>query len=76
MHVYDKWDLAVRWGDGGEEGRGKLPSGQSAGWVTQFMQETGVQQLPRTPEQLGFAQSSLEFWTTMGIGPLLGGALD
>ncbi|KAF8517741.1 hypothetical protein BU17DRAFT_49473 [Hysterangium stoloniferum] len=62
--VYDVWELASAWGDGGDATRGKDP------WVRELMQENGVRALPRDIESLGRALDSREFWTTFGLTPL------
>ncbi|KAL7007120.1 hypothetical protein EMMF5_003346 [Cystobasidiomycetes sp. EMM_F5] len=76
LRVYDWWDLASKWGEGGEEGRGKPATGPQSRWVTELMQENGVQALPRTPHQLRHALTSSEFWQSIGISPTMGGMLD
>lgn len=76
LRVYDWWELASKWGDSGEEGRGKPMTGPQAQWVTELMRETGTKSLPRSPEQLGKGLCSLEFWETIGISPIMGGQLD
>lgn len=82
--VYDWWDIASAWGDveskwksgvgnrteeAGENGtsRGKGPQLK---WVRELMQEEGVRALPRTPEQLGRALDSREFWNTFELEPI------
>ncbi|KAJ3332034.1 hypothetical protein HDU76_001492 [Blyttiomyces sp. JEL0837] len=41
-----------------------------ARWVRELMTEKNVRGLPRTPQQLGRALDSREFWETFGIEPL------
>jgi len=76
LRVYDWWDLASKWGDGGEEGRGKPAQGPQLRWVIELMGEHGIKALPRTPEQLGRAMTSLDFWKAIDIPPTMGGVLD
>lgn len=75
QRVYDWWDLASKWGIAGEEGRGKPMTGPQAQWVTELMLEHGIKVLPRSPEQLGRAMTSLDFWETVKISPIMGGQL-
>jgi hypothetical protein len=76
QRVYDWYDLASKWGTAGEEGRGKPMEGPQAQWVTELMQEQNIKSLPRSAEQLGRALTSVDFWQTMRISPIMGGQLD
>jgi len=78
--VYDWWDLAATWGtefstqkgevqpEGEEVKRGKGPQAQ---WVRELMREEGVRALPRTPDQLGRALDSRDFWDTFKLEPVI-----
>ncbi|KZT35766.1 hypothetical protein SISSUDRAFT_990071 [Sistotremastrum suecicum HHB10207 ss-3] len=67
--VYDWWDLASAWGTGGADGKDKPLRGPQPGWVRELMDEEGIGALPRTPEQLGNALDSREFWNTFNLSP-------
>ena len=58
--VYDWWDLAGAWGAEGAQPR----------WVRELMDEAGVRALPRSPELLGRAMESTEFWRTFELEPV------
>ncbi|KAI1797067.1 hypothetical protein LXA43DRAFT_985818 [Ganoderma leucocontextum] len=60
--VYDWWDLASAWGEEGQQGK----------WVRELMNEGGVRALPRTPEYIGRAMDSREFWDTFELEPVKG----
>ncbi|KAH9847250.1 hypothetical protein C2E23DRAFT_742258 [Lenzites betulinus] len=60
--VYDWWDLASAWGE----------EGKQAHWVQELMREEGLRGLPRTPELIGRAMDSREFWETFGLEPVKG----
>ncbi|KAH9885793.1 hypothetical protein C8Q73DRAFT_749120 [Cubamyces lactineus] len=64
LRVYDWWDLAAAWGEEGKQAR----------WVRELMQEEGLRALPRSPEVIGRAMDSREFWTTFGLEPVKGRA--
>ncbi|KAK7033660.1 hypothetical protein VNI00_012660 [Paramarasmius palmivorus] len=67
LRIYDWWELASGWGlnsSSEEEERGPQP-----GWVRELMREEGVRALPRTPQQLGRALDSREFWEVFGLSP-------
>jgi len=70
QRMYDWWDLASAWGSGGESSRGSDPMGPQAEWVRELMDEEGVRALPRSPEQIGRALDSREFWKTFGLSPV------
>lgn len=76
LRVYDWWDLASRFGDGGVEGVGKPASGPQPQWVAELMMEENVEGLPRTAEELGRAMSSTDFWQAVSTCPVMGGQLD
>ena len=61
-HVYDWWDWAFSWGEEGKQPR----------WVRELMNETGVRALPRSPEVIGRAMDSREFWNTFELEPVKG----
>ncbi|KZS92775.1 hypothetical protein SISNIDRAFT_412105 [Sistotremastrum niveocremeum HHB9708] len=67
--IYDWWDLASAWGDGGLASQDPVPSGPHPGWVRELMDEDGIKALPRSPEILGRALDSREFWSTFGLSP-------
>ncbi|KAF8582993.1 hypothetical protein K439DRAFT_1653593 [Ramaria rubella] len=67
--VYDWWDLASAWGDGGEGSRDKIPTGLQPQWVRELMEEENIRALPRSPEQLGRALDSREFWSKFRLSP-------
>ncbi|KAI0819267.1 hypothetical protein BC628DRAFT_1333340 [Trametes gibbosa] len=60
--VYDWWDLASAWGE-----EGKQPH-----WVQELIREAGIRGLPRTPEIIGRAMDSREFWETFELEPVKG----
>ncbi|KAI9000469.1 hypothetical protein BD414DRAFT_405962 [Trametes punicea] len=62
LRVYDWWDLASAWGEEGKQGR----------WVRELLQEQGIRALPRTPETIGRAMDSKEFWETFELEPTRG----
>ena len=80
--VYDWWDLASAWGteyskiagavsqvtDGDKSDR----KGPHPRWVRELMKEHNIRGLPRTPEQLGRALDSREFWDTFKLEPVVG----
>lgn len=61
LHMYDWWELAVRYG--GEE---------YAEWVGELMTEGAVRALPRDAEKLGRVLDSRAFWKEVGIWPVMG----
>lgn len=67
--IYDWWDLASAWGDGGASNKDSLPTGPHPTWVRELMQETGVRGLPRPPAEMDRALDSREFWSTFGLSP-------
>ncbi|PWN31673.1 uncharacterized protein FA14DRAFT_162608 [Meira miltonrushii] len=75
--VYDLWDLISQWGNAGEDGRDHIPQGLQPIWVQELINEsrkskkesTRIRALPRTPEQLGYALDSSDFWSTFGLFP-------
>lgn len=77
--VYDLWDLISQWGNAGDAGRNHIPQGTQPRWVQELMAESRqkkagkpyapIRGLPRTPEQLGLAMDSSDFWTTFEMCP-------
>lgn len=83
---YDWWDLASAWGNGGAASKEiKGPQAQvnyllyvdvfgsfliMEKWVGELMDENGIRALPRSPETLGRALDSREFWYTFGLQPI------
>lgn len=68
LRVYDWWDLACAWGDGGvtvTERTGKQPE-----WVLELMLERGVRSLPRSAELMGRGLDSTEFWRHFELRPV------
>lgn len=77
LRVYDWYDLASKFGDAGiEGGSGKPATGPQTQWVVELMDEQGLKSLPRTPEQLGRAMTSVDFWQAVGMWPVMGGQLE
>ena len=76
LRVYDWYDLASKFGDAGVDGVGKPSSGPQAQWVVEPMVEQGIKSLPRTPEQLGRAMTSTDFWQAVKTYPVMGGQLE
>ncbi|CDO71810.1 hypothetical protein BN946_scf184939.g34 [Trametes cinnabarina] len=62
LRVYDWWDLASAWGEEGKQPR----------WVREMMEEGDIKALPRSPETIGRAMESREFWTTFELEPVKG----
>ncbi|KAI0671343.1 hypothetical protein C8Q78DRAFT_1069058 [Trametes maxima] len=62
LRVYDWWDLASAWGEEGKQAR----------WVKELVREEGIRALPRTPEVIGRAMDSREFWETFDLEPVRG----
>ncbi|KAI0635535.1 hypothetical protein C8Q77DRAFT_1097958 [Trametes polyzona] len=60
--VYDWWDLASAWGEQGKQPR----------WVRELLREEGIRGLPRSPELIGRAMDSREFWETFDLEPTKG----
>lgn len=68
--VYDWWALLAEWGSQGADQSDEDAMGESLQWVRELMEETGVRALPRSPEQLGRAYDSREFWNTFDLSPV------
>lgn len=68
LRVYDWWDLAAAWA-GSDPSSAAANAGQ---WVLKLMEEQDVRALPRTPETIGRAMDSREFWRTFGLLPVVG----
>ena len=59
--VYCWFDLVYDWG-----------TAEHKQWVQEYMDEQGLQGLPRTPKALGRALSSRDFWKTFDLAPKCG----
>ncbi|ORY60402.1 hypothetical protein BCR35DRAFT_347006 [Leucosporidium creatinivorum] len=68
LRVYDWWDLASAWA-ASDPSSVAAEAGQ---WVLELMEEHGVRALPRSPEEIGRAMDSREFWRTFGLLPAVG----
>lgn len=68
LRVYDWWDLACAWGDGGITSAGRV--GRQPEWVLELMLQKGVRSLPRSAELLGRGLDSTEFWRYFGLMPV------
>lgn len=68
LRVYDWWDLASVWGDGGN-GDPVRRTGKQPDWVRELMVETGVRSLPRSAEMLGRVMDSMDFWVRFKMMP-------
>lgn len=51
---------------------GKPLLGEQAAWVLECMEEQNIRALPRTPEELGRAIDSRDFWNDFGLMPIKG----
>ncbi|KAM0748691.1 hypothetical protein T439DRAFT_327962 [Meredithblackwellia eburnea MCA 4105] len=76
LRVYDWWDLILSWGlpptPSSPLTSDETPLGPHPQWVLQLLQENDVRALPRSPEQLGRALDSRDFWTEFGLSPVRG----
>ena len=80
--VYDWWDLASAWGNAESRSKGSTTvdestqtpkygdKGPQPRWVIELMVEEGLRALPRSPEMLGRALDSREFWSTFELEPI------
>lgn len=68
MRVYDWWDMACAWGDGGVTATER--TGEQPEWVLELMLERGVRCLPRSAELMGRGLDSTEFWRHFGLMPV------
>lgn len=68
LRVYDWWDLACAWGDGGVTVTER--TGQQPKWVLELMLERGVRSLPRSAELMGRGLDSTEFWRHFDLVPV------
>jgi len=78
--IYDWWDLASAWTSEcrstGEESpkygfsEASTIHGPHAAWVRELMAEENIRALPRSPDVLGRALDSREFWTIFGLSPV------
>jgi hypothetical protein len=77
MRVYDWWDLVSAWSPP-TSSTFSSPSATSehtpspALWVQTLMRKHSVRSLPRTPQELGRALDSREFWERFGLMPVKG----
>jgi len=71
LRIYDWWDLASAWDEGGllAVPKVEMTKGKQAEWVQELMVEKGIKSLPRPPEQLKRGLNSLHFWKNFGIMP-------
>ena len=69
LRVYDWWDLASAWA---HESTADCACADAATWVRELMDEHGVRALPRSPEQIGRAMDSREFWKDFDLVPVKG----
>lgn len=87
LRVYDWWDIISAWGLAPTKASSSLLSfasfyspGESGGdllgpqpaWVLELMEEQSVRALPRTPETLGRALDSRDFWKDFKLMPIKG----
>lgn len=69
LRVYDWWDLASAWAATSAVNTAAADAGQ---WVLELMEEHEVRALPRTPEVIGRALDSREFWREFRLLPVKG----
>lgn len=69
LRVYDWWDLASAWAATSAVNTAAADAGR---WVLELMDEHDVRALPRTPEEIGRALDSREFWRDFGLLPVKG----
>lgn len=80
LRVYDWWDLAQAYASSDYlDTRGLTADVREqyekiGNWVIELMDEHGVRALPRTPEQLGRAIDSRDFWIDFKLSPVKGRA--
>ncbi|GAA5954078.1 hypothetical protein JCM3765_005283 [Sporobolomyces pararoseus] len=74
LRVIDWWDLASRYPHKIAQGEGHSAeeTPESFKWVQELMKEHEVRALPRTPQELGRALDSREFWNDFGLMPIKG----
>ena len=74
LRVYCWFDLIMLFGQGSNHASAagvsakKLLEDQLK-WVVELMEERGIRALPRTPEQLGRAIDSRDFWNDFKVHP-------
>ncbi|SGZ00262.1 BQ5605_C034g11335 [Microbotryum silenes-dioicae] len=69
LRVYDWWDLASAWA---AEPSAEKAVKDAGNWVRELLREHNVRALPRTPEVIGRALDSREFWEEFGLNPVKG----
>ncbi|SCV69985.1 BQ2448_1379 [Microbotryum intermedium] len=69
LRVYDWWDLASAWA---AEPSAEKAAKDAGDWVKELLREHHVRALPRTPEVIGRALDSREFWEEFGLNPVKG----
>ncbi|KAK4051405.1 hypothetical protein OIV83_002889 [Microbotryomycetes sp. JL201] len=69
LRVYDWWDIASAWAASSAPDLAAKDAGQ---WVVELMDEHDIRALPRTPQEIGRAMDSREFWQTFGMTPIKG----
>ncbi|KAK4057272.1 hypothetical protein OIO90_001769 [Microbotryomycetes sp. JL221] len=69
LRVYDWWDIASAWAASSANDLAAKDAGQ---WVLELMQEHDIRALPRTPQEIGRAMDSREFWETFKLTPSKG----
>ncbi|GAA5881793.1 hypothetical protein JCM16303_006457 [Sporobolomyces ruberrimus] len=71
LRVIDWWDLASRYPSTAAKSTTE-ETPKAFLWVQELMKEHGVRALPRSPQELGRALDSREFWDTFGLMPVKG----
>ncbi|KAM0789215.1 hypothetical protein ACM66B_000060 [Microbotryomycetes sp. NB124-2] len=69
LRVYDWWDIASAWAASSASDLAAKDAGQ---WVIELMVEHDIRALPRTPQEIGRAMDSREFWSSFGLTPVKG----
>lgn len=73
LRVYCWWDIISSWSLSFPDSNPEVAlAGDQAKWVMELMEEQDVRALPRTPEQLGRALDSRDFWNDFGLMPVRG----
>ncbi|CEQ41006.1 SPOSA6832_02693 [Sporobolomyces salmonicolor] len=73
LRVLDWFDLVSRYAPGPPSSSSHEETPPAALWVQQLMDEHNIRSLPRTPQELGRALDSREFWREFGLMPVRGG---
>ncbi|GAA5898542.1 hypothetical protein JCM5296_006490 [Sporobolomyces johnsonii] len=77
LRVIDWFDLVSRYAPAPSSSSSSSSSSEetppAALWVQQLLDEHGIRSLPRTPQELGRAIDSREFWRDFGLMPVRGG---